>query len=296
MTKTIRQPEELRSNCDAYRSQGERIGLVPTMGALHQGHLSLIDRVREAGATRVVLTIFVNPTQFGPNEDLARYPRTFTDDLNACREKGVDLIFAPEDVALYPSGYQTDVEVKEITREFEGRYRPVHFRGVTTIVAKLFNIAGACVAAFGRKDYQQWRVIETMARDLNMPVEVVGSPTVREADGLAMSSRNRYLSPELRQRALAIFRGLASAQKAFAAGERKTLTLEQIVRTAVASSFDAIDYVSLADPVSLVSCQNATVDSAVILVAAHLGSTRLIDNTVLGEEELTTETTKGAEV
>jgi len=286
MTEIVRQPRELRTACDRYRSQAERIGLVPTMGALHQGHLSLIDRVREVGATRVVLTIFVNPTQFGPDEDLARYPRTFNDDLEACREKGVDLIFVPEDVALYPSGYQTYVEAKEITREFEGRFRPVHFRGVTTIVAKLFNITGPCVAAVGRKDYQQWRVIETMARDLNVPVEVVGSETVREADGLAMSSRNRYLNPEQRQRALAIFRGLVSAQKAFAAGERKTLTLEQIVRNSVATSFDAIDYVSLADPISLVSCQTATVASAVVLVAAHLGSTRLIDNTVLGEEEL----------
>lgn len=289
MTEIVRQPKEVRTVCDNYRARGERVGLVPTMGALHQGHLSLIDRVRKAGATRVVLTIFVNPTQFGPKEDLTRYPRTFNDDLNACREKGVDLIFAPEDVALYPSGYQTYVEAKEITREFEGRFRPVHFRGVTTIVAKMFNIAGPCLAAFGRKDYQQWRVIETMTRDLNIPVEVVGSPTVREADGLAMSSRNRYLSPEQRRRALTIFHGLASAQNAFAAGERKTLTLEQIVRTSIASSFDAIDYVSLADPVSLVSCQAATIDRAVILIAAHLGSTRLIDNTVLGEEDLSTE-------
>lgn len=256
------------------------------MGALHQGHLSLVDTVRKAGATRVVLTIFVNPTQFGPKEDFERYPKTLVEDLSLCREKEVDLVFAPETAALYPPGYQTHVEATEITREFEGRFRPVHFRGVTTIVAKLFNLTGPCVAAFGRKDYQQWRVIETMTRDLNLPIEILGSPTVRESDGLAMSSRNRYLNPEERRRARAIYQGLLSARNAFTAGERKPLTLEQIVRSSIESSFDSIDYVSLADPLSLVPCRSETVERAVILVAAHLGATRLIDNTVLGEDDL----------
>ncbi|MBN1655698.1 MAG: pantoate--beta-alanine ligase [Deltaproteobacteria bacterium] len=279
-------PEELRLACDRYRSRNRRVGLVPTMGALHQGHLSLVDTVRKAGATRVVLTIFVNPTQFGPKEDFERYPKTLVEDLSLCREKEVDLVFAPETAALYPPGYQTHVEATEITREFEGRFRPVHFRGVTTIVAKLFNLTGPCVAAFGRKDYQQWRVIETMTRDLNLPIEILGSPTVRESDGLAMSSRNRYLNPEERRRARAIYQGLLSARNAFTAGERKPLTLEQIVRSSIESSFDSIDYVSLADPLSLVPCRSETVERAVILVAAHLGATRLIDNTVLGEDDL----------
>jgi pantoate--beta-alanine ligase len=286
VTQVIRHPGDLRSACDGFRSGSERIGLVPTMGALHQGHLSLVDKVREAGATKTVLTIFVNPTQFGPNEDLSRYPRTFNEDLSLCSDRGVDLIFAPETDALYPSGYQTYVEAKEITQLFEGRFRPTHFRGVTTIVAKLFNITGPCISAFGRKDYQQWRVLEAMVRDLNMPVEVIGSAIIRERDGLAMSSRNRYLSADERQRALAIYRGLASAQKAFAAGERKTLTLEQLVRSSIAPSFDTIDYVSLADPDSLVPCKSPVIQKAVILVAANIGATRLIDNTVLGEDNL----------
>jgi pantoate--beta-alanine ligase len=262
------------------------VGLVPTMGALHQGHLSLVQAVRAAGTGYTVVTIFVNPTQFGAGEDFERYPRTMEEDLARCGEAGVDVVYAPNRSAVYPAGFQTYVTVEGLTADFEGRFRPTHFRGVTTIVAKLFNSVGPCLAAFGRKDYQQWRVIHAMARDLDLPVEVMGCPTMRENDGLAMSSRNRYLKPRERQRATAIFRGLRSASQAFAGGERDTARLEALVRAPIASDFDRIDYVTLADPEHLTPCGPATGERAVVLVAAHLGGTRLIDNTVLGQDNL----------
>jgi len=290
MTDTLllmHDPHELYKTCDELRSAGNRIGLVPTMGALHEGHLSLVDAVREAGATKVILTIFVNPTQFGPKEDFSKYPRTLDSDLVLCRERNVDVVWAPVSDSMYPVGFETHVEVENLTKEYEGRFRPTHFRGVTTVVTKLFNRVGPCVAAFGRKDYQQWRVLERMAKDLDMPVQVIGSPTVRERDGLAMSSRNRYLNAPDRKRALAIYRGLCAASGAFTDGERSPAVLERLVREPVETDFDRIDYIAIADPVDLTPCQNQTGEAAVILVAAHMGTTRLLDNTVLGEEVLT---------
>lgn len=281
--KVVSAPAELRAACDEARARGERVGLVPTMGALHEGHLALIDEARRRGAGFVVVTVFVNPLQFGPKEDYGRYPRTLDADLAACAARGVSLVFAPEREAMYPAGFQTHVEVEGITQPLEGAHRPGHFRGVTTVVAKLLVLAGPCLAVFGRKDYQQWRVITRMAHDLDLPVEIVGHPTVREADGLALSSRNRYLSPEERTRALAISQGLRAARIAFDAGERDVATLERIVRAPVEAAFDRIDYVAVVDPELAPMDGDRAGDRALVAVAARIGGTRLIDNTVLGE-------------
>jgi len=179
MPQVIDNPRELFAATEALRGRGQRVGLVPTMGALHDGHMSLVAAARAAGAGPVVVSIFVNPLQFGKNEDLAKYPRTFADDLARCDDHGVDLVYAPSPDAMYPAGFQTHVEVEQVRQPFEGAARPTHFRGVTTVVAKLFNATGPCVAAFGRKDYQQWRTIERMVRDLDLPVEVLGCPIAR---------------------------------------------------------------------------------------------------------------------
>jgi len=287
MTRIVEDAAGLRAACDALRADGRRVGLVPTMGALHDGHLSLVEAVRARGADAVVVSVFVNPTQFGPGEDFARYPRTFDADVAACRERRVDLVYAPAPDAMYPDGFQTHVEVERTTRGFEGALRPTHFRGVTTVVTKLFNATGPCVAAFGQKDYQQWRTLERMARDLDMPVEVVGCPIVREPDGLALSSRNRYLDADQRERATALSRGLRAADAAYAAGERSVARLEAIAREPIEGAADAVDYVSLVDADDLTAPGDVAEGRVVMLVAARLGETRLLDNAVLGEGVLT---------
>ncbi|MCB9614937.1 MAG: pantoate--beta-alanine ligase [Sandaracinus sp.] len=279
--QVVREPKAFREACEAARATGARVGLVPTMGALHEGHLSLVDRAAEEGATFRAVTIFVNPLQFAAHEDLGRYPRTLEADLEACRARGVDLVFAPDDGAMYPPGFQTTVTLGELTKPLEGVHRPTHFSGVTTVVTKLFALAGKCVAIFGRKDYQQWRLLERLALDLDLPVDVVGHRIVREADGLALSSRNRYLSSEERQRALAIARGLRAANEAWQAGMRDAAALVEIVRGPVEESFDSVDYVAIAEPTTLEALEGS-VTEAVLLVAAHVGRTRLIDNLELG--------------
>jgi pantoate--beta-alanine ligase len=284
MPEIIELPRALFTATERYRMAGERVGLVPTMGALHEGHMSLVAALRAAGATRVVLSIFVNPLQFGQNEDLAKYPRTFAEDLARCERHGVDLVYAPPREAMYPHDFQTHVEVEQITLPFEGAARPAHFRGVTTVVCKLFNAAGPCVAAFGRKDYQQWRTIQRMVDDLDLPVDVLGCPIARESDGLAMSSRNRYLNADQRARAVAIYRGLNAASRGFAAGLRERAQLERLAREAIEPVFDAIDYVSVADAEDLTRAGDECGEQSVLLVAARLGSTRLIDNCRLGDE------------
>jgi len=229
------------------------------------------------------VSIFVNPMQFGPNEDLARYPRTLGADLDRCREHGVDLVFAPAPDAMYPAGFASKVEVSGLTEVLDGVFRPGHFAGVCTVVTKLFQLTGESVAIFGRKDYQQYRVLARMALDLDMPIDVVGIPTVRESDGLALSSRNRYLADDERERALAIARGLRAANGAFRDGERSVATLDRLVRQPIAAAFDSIDYVSVADPDTLAPA----IDGAprmMALVAARIGATRLIDNLVFGED------------
>lgn len=279
----LREPSELRDACEAARARGLRVGFVPTMGALHEGHLALAREAKKR-ASFVVVSIFVNPTQFGPNEDLARYPRDLEGDVG--KLEGVDVVFAPEPGAMYPAGERTRVRVDELTAHLCGPHRPGHFEGVTTIVAKLFAIVGPSVAVFGKKDFQQLAVIRRMATDLFFPVEVVGYPIVREADGLAMSSRNAYLSAEERQRALSLSRGLSAAARAFANGERSAGALRRLARDAIEPNATSIDYVSVADLDALVPFPDdaRTPDRALLAVACRVGGTRLIDNIVLGED------------
>lgn len=287
MTEVVRDAATLRAALDASRAAGAHIGLVPTMGALHEGHLSLMHAAREHGAEHLVASIFVNPLQFGEGEDFERYPRTLDTDLEACRKAGIEWVYAPEARAMYPAGFQTHVEVGELTRTLEGRYRPGHFRGVTTVVAKLFQAAQPCTAVFGRKDFQQWRVLERMATDLDMPVRVVGCPIVREEDGLALSSRNRYLDDAQRRRALGLHRGLSAACVAYDAGERDAETLRASASAEVEACFDRVDYVEIRDAETLQPLRGEVADgSAVLLAAAHLGDTRLIDNVWLGVDRL----------
>lgn len=281
-TRVVEDRGALHELCEGARRRGLRVGFVPTMGALHDGHLSLVDAARAAGADFVVMSIFVNPLQFGPNEDFSKYPRTFDQDLALCRSRKVDAVYVPDGRAMYPAGFQTHVEVSELTKRFEGEARPTHFRGVTTVVLKLFSAVGPCVAAFGRKDYQQWRVIDRMARDLDLPIEVLGCAIAREPDGLAMSSRNRYLDPGQRGRAIAIHRGLDAAEAAYRSGERDPAKLEQAARAVIEPSFDAIDYVTLADAETLEPPRAPLDRPAVMLVVARLGATRLLDNRVIG--------------
>jgi len=264
---------------------GHRVGLVPTMGALHDGHMALVSEARSQGATFVAVTLFVNPAQFGPNEDYARYPRTFDADVDRCTAAKVDVLFAPRREDMYPPGFASVVEVKGLTDVLEGVHRPGHFAGVTTIVAKLFGLAAPCVAVFGRKDYQQWKVIERMTRDLDLPVDIAAMPTVREHDGLALSSRNRYLSDDERQRALSISRGLRAAMQAFHDGETDAPKLGSIARAIIEPAIDAIDYVAVAHADTLQPIDRVE-GRALIAVAARIGKTRLIDNVVLGEDRV----------
>ncbi len=280
--QVIDSPSGFRQACGDARGRGLRVGLVPTMGALHEGHMALVAEAKRR-SDFVALTIFVNPMQFGPNEDLSRYPRTLEADLERCRSHGVDVVFTPDPGSMYPAGFASHVEVAGLTEVLDGVHRPGHFRGVCTVVTKLFGLCGPCVAVFGRKDYQQFRVLHRMATDLDMPVEVVGMATVREADGLALSSRNRYLSDQERTRALAIARGLRAAYDAFARGLREPAELETLIRTPIAAAFDSIDYVSIADPDSLAPASSGA-PRQMALVAARIGATRLIDNVVFDED------------
>ncbi len=281
----LKEPLDLRKTCDEARARGERVAVVPTMGALHRGHAALVEEARRR-APVVVVTIFVNPTQFGPNEDFAKYPRTLEADVELAEKAGATVVFAPADRAMYPEGEETRVRVGATAAALCGIHRPHHFEGVTTIVAKLFALVGPSVACFGRKDYQQLQVIRRMTRDLFLPVEIVGVRTVREPDGLALSSRNRYLSPADRERALCIARGLARASAAFDAGERSPSALEAACRAEVERGADSIDYVTVAgaDTVVPFAPDETVGDRAVLAVAARVGGARLIDNMVLGEE------------
>jgi pantoate--beta-alanine ligase len=283
--RTVHDPEELRAACDEARARGGRVGLVPTMGALHAGHASLVEECARR-APFVVVTVFVNPTQFGPNEDLARYPRTLDADRALAERSGAALVFAPAEPAMYPAGEETRVRVGPTARALCGEHRPGHFEGVATIVAKLFALAGPCVACFGKKDYQQYRVIAKMTADLFFPVEIVAVRTVREPDGLALSSRNRYLSPEARERARAIPEALARAVRAFEEGERRAGELARLCRDRVAAAAESVDYVTVADPFSVVPLGDAerAGDRALLALAVRLGGARLIDNVVLGED------------
>ena len=258
-----------------------KVGLVPTMGYLHEGHLSLIRRAR-AECDHVVVSIFVNPTQFGPKEDLFKYPRDLDRDLGLIEPLGADLVWMPTAEIMYPKGYQTWVEVETVTRPLEGAMRPGHFRGVTTVVAKLFNGVQPHRAYFGQKDAQQATVIRQMTRDLNFPIEIVICPIIREPDGLAMSSRNVYLDPEERKAATVLYRSLNAAKNVYENGERDAEKLRQIMREVTASEpLAQMQYVSCADYDTLEELETVT-GKTLLSMAVFLGKTRLIDNFVLG--------------
>jgi pantoate--beta-alanine ligase len=269
--------EEIRAWVGQARAEGKTIGLVPTMGALHAGHVSLIEAARRQ-CDAVVVSIFVNPTQFGPGEDLDKYPRPFEQDLEICRAHGVGAVFAPSPGQMYPQENVTWVAVEKLTEPLCGRSRPGHFRGVTTVCAKLFNIVGPDVAFFGQKDGQQARVIEQMVADLNMPLAIVVCPTVREPDGLAVSSRNQYLSPEHRTDATQIYQALRRGRELIEAGERRAEVVRAEMRT-VLEQVPAIEieYVSLVDAGTLDEVSEAR-GRVMAAIAVRLGSGRLIDN------------------
>jgi pantoate--beta-alanine ligase len=278
--KIIRTIQEMQAFGEGVRAAGRRIALVPTMGFLHEGHLSL---VREAArrADEVVVSIFVNPAQFGPNEDLDAYPRNFERDRELSESAGATVIFAPEAEEIYAPGFQTYVTLETLPAHLCGLSRPIHFRGVATVVAKLFNIVKPHVAVFGEKDYQQLLVVRRMVRDLNFDVEIVGGPIVREEDGLAMSSRNAYLTPEQRKRALCLGRSLDAAEAAVKAGETDPARLIQNARERISAEPEAeIDYVRVVDPETLEDAAEVR-GPVVMALAVKIGKPRLIDNRML---------------
>jgi pantoate--beta-alanine ligase len=274
LAKTI---PDVRQAVQSARRRGQTVGFVPTMGALHEGHASLIRAARrETGF--VVVSIFVNPTQFGPNEDFTRYPRPFEQDLALCRAEHVDLVFNPEVDTIYPTGFHTAIDVPSLSENWEGAFRPGHFRGVATVVLKLFNIVAPDFAYFGQKDAQQVRVIQQMVRDLNVPTDVRVCPTVREADGLALSSRNRYLSAEQRHQAVVLFRALEEARALIEYGDRSAVSIQNLLANRIqAGAGVTLDYAAVVDADTLQS-QDPLRGMLLLAVAARFGSTRLIDN------------------
>jgi len=275
--KVIRKIADMKKFIREARARGRRVALVPTMGFLHEGHVSLIREARRL-APIVVVSVFVNPMQFGPQEDLDRYPRDFAGDRRKIAAAGATCVFAPDVTEMYPEGFQTAVEITDVTRDLCGASRPGHFRGVTTVVAKLCLVVQPDVAVFGEKDYQQLITIRRMVHDLGLDIQVVGMPTVREEDGLAMSSRNTYLSPAQRQQALAISRGLKKAKKLCESGERDAAELAAVVVDILREQRDLeIEYVAVCHPESLERVQEVERE-AVLLVACRVGETRLIDN------------------
>ena len=276
---------EARAACRDARASRERLGLVPTMGALHEGHLSLV-RAAKAQCDVVAVSIFVNPAQFGPTEDLSKYPRQFDQDCQLLEKEGIDILFAPSVDEIYPDGAVTWVWVEGLSEKLDGRSRPGHFRGVTTIVAKLFNIIEPGAAFFGQKDAAQLAVIRRMVEDLNFPVEIVACPIVRESDGLAMSSRNAYLNREERGRALVLQRSLQQVQRDFQGGERTGAKLISAAKEVFAREPQVVlDYLEIVDPDTLDPIERISRET-LVAVAAYIGSTRLIDNTVLNPESI----------
>jgi pantoate--beta-alanine ligase len=277
---TIRTRRALRTWAQGRRAAGQRIGFVATMGALHEGHASLIRAARRT-TDAVAVSIFVNPLQFDSNMDLRRYPRPIAEDIHLCRREGADIVFVPRVGDLYPESFQTTVRVRDLTERFEGRSRPGHFDGVTTVVTKLFHLIGPDVAFFGQKDYQQVVVLKQMVRDLDLPIHIVRCRTVRERDGLALSSRNRFLSAPERKAARAIFGALTAARALIRGGERSGRKLRHaMVRGIKREPLARLDYAAVADAATLVELRVLR-DRAVLLLAVWIGDTRLIDNMVL---------------
>jgi pantoate--beta-alanine ligase len=278
--RTVTRIPEVREAVAAARAGGRRVGFVPTMGYLHEGHLRLVDEAKRR-AEYVVMSVFVNPLQFAPTEDLARYPRDLAGDSTKADARGVDLLFAPAAAEMYPGERRVAVVPVALHERWEGAIRPGHFAGVLTVVAKLFNIVQPDVAVFGQKDFQQATLVRAMVRDLNIPLELVVAPIVREADGLAMSSRNSYLSAAERTRARALSRALAAVREAYAGGERNAPRLVALGERVIhAVDGVKLDYFALVHPETLDPVLDAS-DGTAVLVAARVGGTRLIDNTIL---------------
>jgi pantoate--beta-alanine ligase len=281
--KIIQSVKKMQSFSESLRLKGKRIAFVPTMGYFHEGHLHLMKEAKKM-ADCVVVSIYVNPTQFGPQEDFSKYPRDLDRDLKMAESVGVDVIFYPPDKEMYPAGYQTYVDVEKVTQNLCGMSRPGHFRGVTTVCNKLFNIVKPHIAVFGKKDFQQFITIERMVDDLNMDIQIIGFPTVREADGLAMSSRNKYLAKEERPSALTLFKSLKLAQKLYSKGEKKASVIINEVKKLIESApFTKIDYIKICDAKTLKDVYEIKRQS-VIALAVKVGKTRLIDNHVFSEE------------
>ena len=277
LVKTVNDMQDIS---DAFRLEGKIISLVPTMGFLHEGHLELL-RIAKKHSDKLIMSLFVNPTQFGPNEDYEAYPRDVEGDLSKARETGADIIFNPSADEMYPEGCQTSVRVDKVTKHLCGLSRPSHFDGVTTVVAKLFNITKPHIAIFGQKDYQQLTVISRMVMDLNMDIQIIGVPTVREKDGLAMSSRNSYLNAKERESALCLNRSLDLAEKLLNAGERDAKTIIKAVKDFInGHPLTEIDYINLCDPITLEDIDPLG-DESLLALAVRVGKTRLIDNRVL---------------
>ena len=276
----IESPEQMQDRSEALRLARHTISLVPTMGYLHEGHLELM-RVGKKHSDKLIISIFVNPSQFSPNEDLDQYPRDTAGDLEKAREVGVDVVFLPSAQEMYPEGFQTNVQVKGITEQLCGISRPGHFEGVTTVVAKLFNITKPHMAVFGQKDFQQLTVISQMVMDLNMDIQIVGVPTVRDPDGLATSSRNKFLNEEERISALSLKKSLDLAVEMFRGSERDAGVIQKAIESLILSHpHTEIDYVTLCNPVTLNDIETIT-DEALLALAVRVGATRLIDNCVL---------------
>ncbi len=272
--------EQMQKESETFRAAGQIIALVPTMGFLHEGHLELM-RVAKKHADKLIMSLFVNPTQFGPSEDFEEYPRDTEGDLEKARGTGVDIVFMPTVQEIYPEGYQTKVKVEKVTEHLCGLSRPGHFEGVTTIVAKLFNCTKPHLAVFGQKDYQQLAVIRRMVTDLNMDIQILGVPTVRDADGLAMSSRNSYLNPEERKSALCLRKSLDLADEMFLEGVKEASAIKEAIELLIHNyPFTNIDYVTLCDPQTLVDVKTLG-EETLLALAVRVGKTRLIDNCLI---------------
>jgi len=283
--KTVQTIDDLRAEVRSARAAGKTIGCVPTMGALHDGHISLVEAATQQ-TDFVVVTIFINPTQFAPNEDLSKYPRPLEDDLRKCKSAGVDLVFNPDGDTIYPEKHAAFVEVPRCSTTLEGTQRPSHFRGVTTVVLKLFNMVLPDIAFFGQKDYQQQLLIRHMVDDMNVPVEIRTCPTVREADGLAMSSRNTYLNESDRRSALALSQALKIAHDACSLEGKSPPEARQAMLDHLARFPDVkLDYAVIADANTLTEVEHA-VPEMVALIAAKVGSTRLIDNMLISRRKI----------
>jgi pantoate--beta-alanine ligase len=281
--KIIKSVKQMQSFSESLRMKGKKIAFVPTMGYFHEGHLSLMKEAKKMADCSVV-SIYVNPTQFGPKEDFSKYPRDLDRDLKMAESVNVDVTFYPPDKEMYPANYQTYVDVEKVTQNLCGMSRPGHFRGVATVCNKLFNIVKPDFAVFGKKDFQQFVTIERMVDDLNMDIQIIGSPTVRESGGLAMSSRNKYLNKDERKSALTLFKALKLAQKLYSNGEKKSsVIITEVEKLIKRAPFTTIDYIKICDTRTLKDADKIK-NQSVIALAVKVGNTRLIDNHVFGEK------------